>query len=349
MLKENRYPNYPRFLAEMKRQDIAGAYNLSARTLQRDVAFLKHEYGAPIEYDRERRGYFLTDPDWSADIPLLDDSEMRAAVLGARLAENLMPQPVKQEIRSAVDSLLSVNDKGMDENAVLLSLVALGSMAKVEPTVFRVIFDAWQGHRCVKLAYETVDGRVVAWLAEPQALAFYEGNWYVKAVARTKDGKNIPKEKRRASALALHRVKSAEPTEVKFEPDQAVIDAVNRREIFDFPLTKDILLRLSPEARKFVGEQFDVAEETRDGEDFIVRIAAAPAYRIVNYVLVEGGDARLLNHPELAAEVVARAKKVIAAQKKRLISAVSEQARHFLSHSRPYGRIKNHRHGEETT
>ena len=317
MLKENRYPNYPRFLAEMKHQDLAGAYNLSARTLQRDVAFLKHEYGAPIEYDRERRGYYLADPDWSADIPLLDDPEMRAAVLGARLAENLMPAPVKQEIRSAVDTLLSVNDKGLDENAVLLSLVALGSRAKVDPAVFRAVFDAWQQHRCVKLAYETLDGRALTWLLEPHALAFYEGNWYVKAVARTANGENIPKAKRRAAALALHRVRSAEMTGVKFEPNQQIIDAVNRREIFDFPLVEGVRMRLGREARKFIGEEFDVVEETRDGDRYIVRIAAAPAYRIVNYVLVEGGDASLLNHPELAAEVVARAEKAIAAQKKR--------------------------------
>ena len=317
MLKENRYPNYPRFLAEMRRQDIAGAYDLSARTLQRDIAFLKSEYGAPIEYDRERRGYFLADPDWSADIPLLDDPEMRAAVLGARLAENLMPAPVKQEIRSAVDTLLSVNDKGLDENAALLSLVALGSRIKVSPEVFRVIFDAWQSHRCVKLTYETLDGHVSKRLAEPQALAFYEGNWYVTAVSRTKDGQNIPREKRRAAALALHRVRSAEPTGVKFEPDQKIIEAVNRREIFDFPEVRNVRLRLGPEARKFIGEEFDVAEEKRDGEHFIVRIAAAPAYRIVNYVLVEGGDASLLSHPELAAEVVKRAQGAIAAQKKR--------------------------------
>jgi len=317
MLKENRYPNYPRFLAEMKRQDLAGAYNLSARTLQRDVAFLKQEYGAPIEYDRERRGYYLADPDWSADIPLLDDPEMRAAVLGARLAENLMPDPVKREIRSAVDTLLAVNDKGMDENAILLSLVALGSRAKVDPAVFRTVFDAWQSRRCLKLTYETVDGHVSKRLAEPHALAFYEGNWYVKAVARTRDGQSIPKEKRRAAALALHRIKSAEATVVAFEPDQKIIDAVNRREIFDFPMVKDIRLRLGPEARKFIGEEFDIAEEKREGDHYLVRIAAAPAYRVVNYVLVEGGDAELLNHPELAAEVVKRAKKAIAAQKKR--------------------------------
>ena len=106
-------------------------------------------------------------------------------------------------------------------------------------------------------------------------------------------------------------------TGVKFEPDQQIIDAVNRREIFDFPQVEGVRMRLGPEARKFIGEEFDVVEETRDGDHTIVRIASAPAYRIVNYVLVEGGDAELLNHPELAAEVVARAKKAIAAQKKR--------------------------------
>ena len=317
MLKENRYPNYPRFLAEMRRQDLAGAYDLSARTLLRDIAFLRSEYRAPIEYDRERRGYYLADPDWSADIPLLDDSEMRAAVLGARLAENLMPAPVKQEMRSAVDTLLAVNDKGLDENAVLLSLVALGSRAKVEPAVFRAVFDAWQSHRCVKIVYDPVAEVQSQRLIEPQALTFYEGNWYVKAVSRTKDGKSIPKEKRRAAALALHRVRSAEGTTVAFEPDQSIIDAVNRREIFDFPQVKDIRLRLGAEARKFIGEEFDITEEKHDGEYSIVRIASAPAYRIVNYVLVEGGDAQLLNHPELAAEVVKRAQAAIAAQKKR--------------------------------
>ena len=311
MLKENRYPNYPRFLAEMKRQDIAGAYNLSARTLQRDIAFLKSECRAPIKYDCERRGYYLADPDWSVDIPLLEDSEMRAAVLGARLAENLMPAPVKQEMRSAVDTLLAVNDKGMDEKAILLSLVALGSHAAVKPEVFRVIFDAWQKHQCVKVRYNPVTESESERLIEPHALAFYEGNWYIKAVSRTKNGKTIPSGQRRASTLALHRIRSAEATKILFEPDQKIIEAVNRREIFEFPQAEDIRLRLGPEARKYIGEQFDIAEEKRDGEYVTVRIAAAPVYRIVNYVLVAGGDAELLNHPELAAEVIRRAKRCI--------------------------------------
>lgn len=53
MLKENRYFNYSRFLAEMKRLAPTGACKFSARTLLRDIEFLKREYRVPI--DQEQR------------------------------------------------------------------------------------------------------------------------------------------------------------------------------------------------------------------------------------------------------------------------------------------------------
>ena len=144
MLKENRYPNFPRFVAEMKKIDVAGVCKLSSRTFLRDIAFLKSEYNAPIEYDYSNKGYYLTIPDWSIDIPLLEDNEMQSAVLGARLAENIMPPPIKDKIRSSVDSLLSINEKGMDEYTQLLSLVAHGSKIVIAPQIFDTVFHAWQ-------------------------------------------------------------------------------------------------------------------------------------------------------------------------------------------------------------
>lgn len=317
MLKENRYPNFPNFLTEMKKQDVAGAYKLSARTLQRDIAFLKSEYNAPICYDYERKGYYLTIPDWSVDIPLLENNEMRAAIIGARLAENIMPSPIKQDVRNAVDSLLSINDKGMDENATLLSLVAMGSRVSVKAEVFRPVFEAWQSHQCVKVIYERLMGEVSTRIVEPHALVFYEGNWYLKAITRAKNDVLVPREERRTATLALHRIHSAEVEKTAFKPDSKIIEAVNRREIFDFPLVKDTRLRLGPEAFKFISEQFDIIEEERDGDFYIVRIKEAPEYKIVNYVLIEGGDAKLLSHPEIVAEVIKRAKQAIAIQEER--------------------------------
>ena len=311
MLKENRYPNFPRFIAEMKKMDIAGVYKLSSRTFLRDIDFLKSEYNAPIEYDYTEKGYFLTIPDWSIDIPFLEDDEMQSAVLGARLAENIMPPPVKNKMRSAVDSLLSVNEKGMNEYTQLLSLVALGSKVVINPKIFDTVFQAWQKQQCLQITYEQLSGNVSERIIEPHALVFYEGNWYIKVVTRKKNDITIPKNERHPVTFSLHRLKSAGICQSKFTPDRKIIDAVNRREIFDFPMIENIELRLGVEAHKYIYEEFDITETRRDGEYFIVKIAAAPEYKIVNYILDEGGDAKLLNHPELAAVVIKRAKETI--------------------------------------
>ncbi len=93
MMKENRFPNHARLVAEMKKLDPAGTYQISQKTVQRDILYLKNEFKAPIRYDNEKRGYFLTNPEWTLDVPLLEETDMKAAVLGARLAETLFPSP----------------------------------------------------------------------------------------------------------------------------------------------------------------------------------------------------------------------------------------------------------------
>ena len=310
MLKENRYPNFPRFIAEIKKMDIAGVCKLSSRTFLRDIAFLKSEYNAPIEYDYSNKGYYLTIPDWSIDIPLLEDNEMQSAVLGARLAENIMPPPVKDKIRSAVDSLLSINEKGMDEYTQLLSLVAHGSKIVIAPQIFDTVFHAWQKQMCLQIIYEQVTGDISERIIEPHALVFYEGNWYIKAVIDHTNNKHSVR------TYALHRIQSVNIYNKSFTPDQEIIESVNRREIFNFPMVNDIELRLTVEAYKFIGEQFDIAEERRDGEFYFITIPAAPEYKIVNYILAEGGEAKLLNHPELIDKVIKRADKTIKVHKK---------------------------------
>ena len=93
LMRENRYPNHPILKKAMSLLDAAGAYAISQKSVQRDVAYLKKEYGVPIEYDAERKGYYLSDPNWEWDEgPYADKIEMDAAILGAHLAETILPQ-----------------------------------------------------------------------------------------------------------------------------------------------------------------------------------------------------------------------------------------------------------------
>lgn len=90
MMRQNRYPNYTSFIKEMKDQDLAGAYKLSSKTFQRDIADLRDEYGAPIHYDTSRKGFYLTNPDWYNEDLMVEPFEMKAALLGERIAGNIL-------------------------------------------------------------------------------------------------------------------------------------------------------------------------------------------------------------------------------------------------------------------
>ena len=42
-----------------------------SRTIMRAIEPLKSEYNAPIEYDAANRGYFLLNPNWEQNVPLM--------------------------------------------------------------------------------------------------------------------------------------------------------------------------------------------------------------------------------------------------------------------------------------
>ena len=304
MLKENRYPNHARLLKEMKRLDPAGAASFSAKTLQRDVAYLKSFYNAPIEYDRAQKGYYLLIPSWSIDLSFNDANETQAAVLGARIAEGIMPSPVRQEIRTAVDSMLSATSCEQDDYAMLESLVTTCNRNVIPQEVFRVVFAAWKGHRAIEVTYDGLKGRTRL-LFEPHTLAFHEGNWYSVGLKQNGDG---TKDFR---TLAVHRIIGASMTPAHFDVDRKIVEQVNEGNIFILPTVKNIRMELSEQAFKFIVEQLDVRVESKHGGKILVSIESAPRYKIVNYVMAEGGEARILSHPELQKEVSERAQKVL--------------------------------------
>lgn len=86
-LKENRYPNCSSFSEEMRRADLDENVNIACtpKTIFRDIQTLKSDFDAPIAFDKARNGYYLKHHGWNFSCPqIYDDSEMLAAVLGAR-------------------------------------------------------------------------------------------------------------------------------------------------------------------------------------------------------------------------------------------------------------------------
>ena len=90
LLKENRWPNSETLVEEFRR--LAWEEGLpiecTRKTVLRDMKVLKEEFHCPLAFSREYNGYYLKHHGWDFVAPaLLDENEMLAAVIGARVAE----------------------------------------------------------------------------------------------------------------------------------------------------------------------------------------------------------------------------------------------------------------------
>ena len=55
LLRQNVYPNHKTVEKALRSLDVAGVYNVSQKTIQRDVQYLRDMHAAPIAFDNGRR------------------------------------------------------------------------------------------------------------------------------------------------------------------------------------------------------------------------------------------------------------------------------------------------------
>lgn len=315
LMKENRYPNHTILEKEMRKFDMAGAYTISRKTVQRDVAWLKENYDAPIQYDPSQKGYYLANPYWEKYVPFLEEEEMDAAILGARLAETIFPPSrIRNEIRKGTDALWSRNNGSGDDFMLLAALVSNGSPAKINPEIFQTAFEAWRQHSRLQIRYCRVrDGHVSELLIEPHVLTLFDNVWYIRAKLLRSGEKRL--ENPEFLNFALARILGAILSEGHFEPDRKEIDRVNSGHLFDIPHIAEVKLKVSKQALRYAAEYMPVADcrQNPDGTCTLT-LKDIEAYRVSHFILMSGGDAVILSPVELIRNTLDMAEKYIARQ-----------------------------------
>jgi len=303
LMKEERYPNFPMLLKELSRLDEAGVYKLSQKTIQRDVKYLVEELHAPIQYDAERKGYYLTDRFWSG-VPITEEVEMDSAVYGAHLAETLLPPSrIASEIRQGTDVLWSRNSGTSEEFAALNSLVARGSSQRVSPEVFQTVFESWRIQAPVVVKYRrTGDGHVLQMTVEPHVLTLFDNVWYIKGHLRKTD--KVTSNDKPAITLALHRMLGALRLDGHFKTDQKMVEEVNNGILFDVKRLELVEILLRESSVTWSVEAFPNARlKMNDDRTAVLTLKDIEEYRVLNFMMTSGGKASVLS-PEWLREKI---------------------------------------------
>ena len=307
LLKKNRMPSAETLLDEYEKlefeenQLIRAKYSL--RTVYRDIDSLKNDFHCPIEYDRADKGYYLADRNWEFNCPAqLSESAMLALVLGARIAEDVFPEPIKSRISAAVDEILKGNNPDFLDTTLVYSLKVFDESGAVNDSpIFPVVFEAWQKHRQLRIVYDDMKGegpteRVV----DPHVLFLYVREWRIKAYCHLRNGPRT---------FVISRILEAEMLPGSFAPDMAIIRSVTPDNLVSWRKYTDVKIRLSGEVRKYaVAHRMHTKQRIRrDGRGkWLFIIPEVPEQIVVPWILSQRGEAVPIEPPEIV-EAVRRA------------------------------------------
>ena len=308
LLKENRYPNCSSFALAMRKADLDENLNVacSPKTIFRDIQTLKNDFDAPIKFDKARNGYYLAHRGWNFSCPqIYDDTEMLAAVIGARIAEHIFPDPLQKQIRYAVDYLLTNNNPAFLDKTQIDSLVIIpANRTKIDASIFMSIFNAWQNHNVCHVEYKDSKGNCSEREFEPHTLVFFDGVWYSKGFCRTR---------KEIRTLVVPRIQNITITADEFEPDSAIIKTATEEDLFDSDMIDDVIVNCD----EYLANIIPIRPLHPDQEIIPtvngceLRVKRMSKYRLITWIMHQCGRAYIKSPRNMSDEISELANKIM--------------------------------------
>jgi len=241
----------------VSRQTFLERFEVSPATFKRDLEYLRDRLGAPIVWDRERRGYRfdLSDSDAEAfELPGLwfNSQEIHALLTMHQLIDGLQPSlltPHIEPLKQRIESLLEGETHSSDEVRKRIRILHMNARP-VEPDNFEVISSALlAGKRLQVVHYNR--GRDAESVRElsPQRLVYYRDNWYLDAWCHLRNG---------IRSFGVEAIRKAVPLDRKSRRVPArVLDEIlaSGYGIFGGRDTQTVRLKFTPERARWVSSE----------------------------------------------------------------------------------------------
>jgi len=302
-IRARKYPNCSSFARE---------WEVNEKTIQRDVEFLRDSRGAPIEYDAKRKGFVYTDPAWRLTPLELSEGELLQLVIAERMAAEHRGAPIAATLQGLFEKLRAAlpEKTRVDPIDVHARFSFHGHpVREVAPAIWRTVARALRDHRTLRVSYCSF-GATAAKVRElePVHLASLGGEWAL--VARIRGRKELLLFS--LSRMQKVTVTKTPSTQVEFDPPSFFENRFGRfiGERGDF---HEVSVLFSPDAavgvleRKWHPKQ--TVEKRKDGS-VVLRFPAPSLYEIQRWVLQWGGDAKVLEPPELRSAVATEANRL---------------------------------------
>lgn len=305
-IRSDRYPNAAR---------LSARFEISVRTAQRCIEFMRDRLGAPLSYDSARKGYAYLDSSWELPRMPVTQQELSALVIARKLLSRSAGGLLGDRIRHLVNKLgRLVVDAGLSETELDRSFSAeWHGFSPTVRSVFESVATALLDRRVLRFSYQSpASGNDTRRTVLPHHLQFYMGSWVLLAFCRNRG------EWRK---FLTARMREVVVLEERFDPlpDADWMPLLETAfGIFQAPNTQSVILRFNPFRARWIREQvWHPNQEMTENPDgtLDLTVPAADFREIKMWVLQYGADVTVLEpealRKEIADEVRKMAEKVL--------------------------------------
>jgi predicted DNA-binding transcriptional regulator YafY len=282
---------------------------VSYKTIQRDIDFMRDRLELPVEYDPAKHGFYYTTPVASFPTVSVSEGEVVALLVAQKAIEQYRGTPFEKPIASAFHKLA-----GSMHSELGISLHALSEAFSFKPSSlsgrdledFQRIADAVVARRVMRFTYRGLEGKEAEDREiEPYHLGCIADQWYLIGKDR----------KRRAiRTFALPRIRRPLMTEETFSLPKGfrignfLADSFSA---FEARKATHVVLKLDSFAARLAGERIwhrsQKVTRSRDGSAKLsLRVGLAPD--LENWILSWGDHAEVISPASLRRRVLERLK-----------------------------------------
>ena len=273
----------------------------SRQSVYRAINTLSEKYKCPVRYDVPTHTYVLDNPDWEFVAPtILSDSELLALTLGAKCAHDFLPSTVAGRIEAAVDKTLAGSGakRFTDELTDAFKFLS-GRRPDDNGDIFLAVFEAWSSRRLLYITYKDEKGVETKRIIEPQALAFFDMEWTIRAYCHKREAPRT---------FLLSRICSAAIQNETFEARRDIIDNLTFDTFYNYAeRISNAKFRLTERGAQYAKKQIlhtcQKIEPDKESGWYILTVPEASPERIVPWVFAQKGEAIPLSPNALVEEV----------------------------------------------
>ena len=242
-VKRRKYPNATKLAAE---------FEVSVKTAQRDIEYMRDRLTAPLLYDQSLKGYYYEDDTFSLPMMYLSSAELSSLIIARKVLKDISGGCIGDEINTAVDKIASIirrhtaSPERVDESVSF-------HMIEYAPTperIFRTVLDGCLEKRSLSIEYNTPSrSEHTCRTVDPYHMFNYMGSWHLIAYCHTR---------REIRDFRINRISTAE----KLQDTFMIPHSFNFEDHFhsSFGLYKgkraeEITIRFTQEKSKWIGDQ----------------------------------------------------------------------------------------------